>query len=94
MPLVWGKREHVCRPESPEFFRGNYLIVSQNVVGKVRFHIPLVGYVANFVKTPLGFILLLCVPGFIIIGMELRTIWTTISKRGKHKAPPKRGGGV
>jgi NADH-quinone oxidoreductase subunit E len=25
MPLVWGKREHVCRPESPEFFRGNYI---------------------------------------------------------------------
>jgi signal peptidase len=49
-------------------------VPAQNVVGKVFFHAPYFGYVSQFVKTPLGFILLLCVPGLIIMVMEIRNI--------------------
>ena len=52
-----------------------FTLPAENVVGKVCFHIPYLGYVAQFVKTPLGFLLTLCLPGLIIVVMELRNIW-------------------
>jgi signal peptidase len=51
-----------------------YLVPAQNVVGRVCFYIPLLGYVAHFVKTPQGLISLLLIPGLIIIAMEIRNI--------------------
>jgi signal peptidase len=51
----------------------------KNVVGKVCFHIPYLGYVTQFVKTPLGFLLTLCLPGLIIAVMELRNIWRVLT---------------
>ena len=50
------------------------VVPAQNVVGKVCFHLPYIGYATQFVKTPLGFLLTLCLPGLIIIGMEIRNI--------------------
>ncbi len=52
-----------------------FIVPAENVVGKICFHIPYLGYAAQFVKTPLGFLLTLCLPGLIIIVMELRNIW-------------------
>jgi signal peptidase len=57
-----------------------FTLPPENVVGKVCFHIPYFGYVAQFVKTPLGFLLTLCLPGLIIIVMELRNIWRVLTK--------------
>ena len=63
-----------------------YLVPAQNIVGKVSFHIPLLGYMAQFIKTPLGFILLLALPGAVIIGMELKNIWAALSEKPKQGA--------
>ena len=52
-----------------------FILPAENVVGKVCFHIPYFGYATQFVKTPLGFLLTLCLPGLIIVVMELRNIW-------------------
>ena len=49
-------------------------VPAQNVVGKIRFHIPYLGYITQFVKTPLGFVLALVIPGLIIIAMYVRSI--------------------
>jgi hypothetical protein len=49
-------------------------------VAKVRLHIPLLGHVAHFVKTPLGLILLLGIPGFVIIAQEMKNVWVTLSE--------------
>jgi signal peptidase len=57
-----------------------FLVPHQNVVGKVRLHIPLLGHVAHFVKTPLGLILLLGIPGFVIIAQEMKNVWVTLSE--------------
>ena len=54
-------------------------VPAQNVVGRVCFHISYLGYVMHFVKTPLGFALTFCLPGFIIIVMEMRNIWHVLS---------------
>ena len=50
------------------------MVPARNVVGKACFHVPYFGYLSQFVKTPLGFILLLCVPGVIAIVMETKNV--------------------
>ena len=62
-----------------------FTLPPENVVGKVCFHIPYLGYVAQFVKTPLGFLLTLCLPGLIIIVMELRNIWRAVTQEEIEK---------
>lgn len=62
-----------------------YLVPPQNIVGKVRFYIPLLGYISNFVKTPLGFILMLGMPGLIIIGVEMKNVWGELSEEERRK---------
>jgi signal peptidase len=49
-------------------------VLAENVVGKVWFHVPFLGYLSSFVTTQLGFILLIVVPGTFIILLEIRTI--------------------
>lgn len=44
------------------------------VLGKVIFSIPVVGYIANFAKQPTGFILMIIVPSIIIAASELNII--------------------
>ena len=50
------------------------VVLAENVVGKVWFHVPFLGYLSSFVTTKLGFILLIVVPGIFIISLEVRTI--------------------
>ncbi|GAI42326.1 unnamed protein product [marine sediment metagenome] len=57
-----------------------FVVPAQNVVGKVCLHIPYFGYATQFVKTPLGFLLTLCLPGLIIMGMEMRNIWLVLTE--------------
>lgn len=58
-----------------------FIVPAQNVVGKVWFHLPLLGYVSQFVKTPLGLLVTICIPGFILIGMEARNIWRVLAEQ-------------
>lgn len=57
----------------------SFTVPAENVVGKVCFHIPYLGYATQFVKTPLGFMLTLCIPGLVIIVMEMRNIWRVLT---------------
>lgn len=56
-----------------------YAVPSQNIVGRVWFSVPYVGYALDFIKKPLGFGLLIGIPAAIIIGMELKNIVNAIS---------------
>jgi len=49
-------------------------VSAQDVVGKVSLHLPYFGYISQFIKTPLGFLLTLSIPGIIIIAMEIRNV--------------------
>ncbi len=62
-----------------------YTVYPGDVEGKVIFHAPYFGYVANFARTTLGRVTLLVVPGVIIIAWELRNIWKTVSELEKKK---------
>jgi signal peptidase len=50
------------------------VVLAENVVGKVWFHVPFLGYLSSFVTTKLGFVLLILLPGIFIISMEVRNI--------------------
>ena len=78
------------KTHSPPMFRTHgdanedtdpYLVPHQNVVGKVCVTLPLLGYVTRFVKTPLGVILTLVIPGLTVIGMEAETIRSELRAR-------------
>ncbi len=56
--------------------------VSQSDVrGKVLFSIPLAGYVIDFAKKPVGFMLIIIVPAAVIIYDEVRKIYGEIKKK-------------
>lgn len=55
--------------------------LKKDVVGKVLFSIPFLGYAVNFAKQPLGFALLIIVPASIIIFDELKNIYGEIKKK-------------
>ena len=67
-----------------------YLVPAQSVNGRVVFHVPLAGYFVDFVRSPVGAVLLLVLPGVIVIGTEVRNIWRTLSDMEKAKKLAKR----
>jgi len=56
------------------------LVPAQNVVGKVCLHIPYFGYITQFIKTPLGFLLTICIPGLVVIITEVKNIWRVLTE--------------
>ena len=57
-----------------------FILPAENVVGRICFHIPYFGYATQFIKTPLGLLLTICIPGLIIIIMEMRNIWRVLTE--------------
>lgn len=49
-------------------------VPAKNVVGKVVFALPYVGYVISFAKTTMGLIFLFIVPGLLILVLEVRNL--------------------
>ena len=50
------------------------VVKAEDLVGKVIFVIPKLGYLINFIRTPLGYILFILLPGTLIIIEETRRI--------------------
>jgi signal peptidase len=51
-----------------------WIVKKENVIGKAIFTIPYIGYLSYFIRTPIGFILLIVIPATLIIIMEIRSI--------------------
>lgn len=51
-----------------------WLVNPKNVVGKVGFTVPYVGYVIDFAKKPQGFILFVIIPATIVVYEELKNL--------------------
>ncbi|MCC5910824.1 MAG: signal peptidase I [Clostridiaceae bacterium] len=49
------------------------LVAPEEIVGTYVFRIPQGGYIANFARSPFGFILLILLPVALLIGNELKT---------------------
>lgn len=61
------------------------MVYERNIIGRVIFDIPYIGFVINFFQQPLGFILLIVVPATIIISDEIRNIMREITKLKERK---------
>jgi signal peptidase len=61
-----------------------WIVKKENVIGKVIAVIPFLGYLGYFVRTPIGFILLIIIPATIIIILEIRNIVKEL-KKNKNK---------
>jgi signal peptidase len=57
-----------------------FVVPAENVVGKVCFHIPYFGHATQFVKTPLGLLLTLCLPGLVVVVLQMRNIWLVLTE--------------
>jgi len=55
-------------------------VAQSAVIGKVLFSIPYLGYLLDFAKKPLGFLLLVGVPAAIVIFDEAGKIWREVKK--------------
>jgi signal peptidase len=58
-----------------------FIVGSQSVVGSVCFDVPYLGYVTQFIKSRLGLLLTLYLPGLIIVLMEVRNIWRVLTEK-------------
>ena len=58
-----------------------WIVKKENVIGKAVFTIPFIGYIGYFVRTPIGFILLIIIPASLIIIIEIRNITKELRKQ-------------
>jgi len=63
-----------------------WIVKKQDVIGKVIAIIPYIGYLGYFVRTPIGFTLLIIIPATLIIVIEIRNIIKTVKKHQQKQA--------
>ena len=56
-------------------------IPKREIIGKVLFSVPYVGYAVDFAKKPLGFALIILVPAAVIISDEVKKIYGEVKKK-------------
>ena len=61
-------------------------VTQREIIGKVLFDVPYLGFVIDFVRKPLGFVLVLILPAGIIISDEVKKIINEIKKRKCEKS--------
>lgn len=62
-------------------------VLSTQIVGKSILVVPYIGYLADFVKTPKGFVILVVIPAAIIVYEEIKSIFREIKKLVMRKKP-------
>ena len=62
-----------------------FIVGSQSVAGRVCFNVAYLGYVTQFIKSRLGLILVLYLPGIIIVILEVRNIWRVLTEKESAK---------
>ncbi len=61
-------------------------ITKKDILGKVLFSVPFIGYAVDFAKKPIGFALIIIVPAAIIIFDEIKKIYGEVKKKKTNKA--------
>lgn len=55
------------------------------VVGRYQWRLPYFGYVASFLRKPIGIVLVVILPGVMLIAMELRRLWKLMAEADAAK---------
>jgi len=64
-------------------------IKKSDILGKVLFSVPYMGYAVDFAKKPIGFALIIIVPAAVIVFDEIKKIYGEVKKRGNKKKEEK-----
>jgi signal peptidase len=64
------------------------LVPADNVVGRVRWHIPYLGYVVRRLRDRQGFLLLMAVPAGLLVFGEIQNIASQLRKRKSRSRKP------
>ena len=62
-----------------------FTVPARNLVGKICLHVPSVGYITEFLKTPVGFLFGMVIPGSILIALYIISLWRALTRDGKGK---------
>jgi signal peptidase len=62
-----------------------WIVKKENVIGKAILTVPFIGYIGYFVRTPIGFILLIVIPASLIIIIEIRNIAKELRKQKQEQ---------
>lgn len=60
-------------------------VARKDVLGRVLFSLPFFGYAVDFVRKPIGFIMIIVLPALVLILDEFRKIWREMKKRRAGK---------
>lgn len=61
-------------------------VAPDQLIGRYQGRVPYYGYVANFVRTPPGVILLVIIPGVVLIASEVRKLYRILLEAERAKA--------
>jgi len=63
-----------------------FIVTARNLVGRVYFHAPLLGYAVAFLKTTPGLLVALVAPGLVIVAVCMKRLRSELKKtRGKSR---------
>jgi len=79
MEVVEGQISYITKGDANED-PDNKRVVEKDVLGKVLFALPYMGYVIDFARKPLGFVLIIGIPAVVIVGDEIRKIVVEVKK--------------
>lgn len=78
--MVSGQIEYITKGDANDT-PDRESVKKKYILGKVLIAIPYLGYGVAFVKKPIGFLLVILVPTFIIIFGEIKNIYAEIKKK-------------
>ena len=85
MEVVEGQISYITKGDANEDPDGRR-VAEKDVLGKVLFSLPYMGYVIDFARKPLGFLLIIGIPAAVIMGDEIRKIIVEIKKMRSKKS--------
>lgn len=63
-------------------------VIKSLIVGVYQWRIPYFGYISTFIRQPIGIVVFVILPGLILIGMELKKIFTAVVGADEAKQGP------
>ena len=84
MEVIEGKILYITKGDANNA-PDNRKVTEQDIIGKVLFSIPYLGYAVDAVKKPFGFMLIIIIPAAIIVYDELKKVRSEITKMKDKK---------
>lgn len=88
-----GRTQFVTKGDANEE-ADNGLVTTGQVMGKVIFDVPRVGFVLDFARQPMGFLMLIVLPALLIVLGEVDKIWREIKARRRKEDDDEYGGSI